>query len=404
MSVDYLQRALPQLPAHSCPLPTRNRTGTTVRPTAMTTLRQISALTIPPARISSAQFWFGPKLYWLAQIAVWGLVVGSADIVVGIISNGCFRWTAVLSSFCFSLEMIVGTHLSRWVILSRRRTSRSVGQLMLAAIGCIPLCALATSAVGLVLGFLFRNVDDLPLSERLGYALPLLYFGATYSVFWLAAYTSWTFLDAYHSAEEARLRSESLAKDAELIAIKAQINPHFLFNSLNTLRALVPREHDVPREAITKLADLLRAALTVQANSTIPLRKEFETVDAYLALEQLRFEERLQVHREIAPDSLDQPIPPFALQTLVENAVKFGIGSRAEGGEIRISIVPQPSHLQLRVSNPGRIATDSSSTGLGLRNTRRRLTHLYGDKARLDLTQSEPDRVTAELQLPIAPA
>lgn len=370
----------------------------------MLSFGHFASLTIPPSHHSAVRRWLGTGPYWLGQLLLWVPLSLGSDFVLTLARGHSLDWHSVVSSLAFALEMIVGTHLSRGILLSLRRRPRSARFLILAGCACLPLCAVVAAGLGLLLSRLLYGAEAFVLENLFHNTFSLAYVATEYSAFWIAGYVALTFLHGLHLAETARLRSEAAAKEAELGAIKAQINPHFLFNSLNTLRALLPREQAVPREAITMLADLLRAALTVQASPSIPLHQELATVDAYLALEQLRFEERLRVRRSIAPDCLAHPVPPFALQTLVENAVKFGIGSRSAGGEIGITIAAHPGHLLLQVTNPGRIAASSDSTGLGLRNTRRRLEHLFGDRARLTLVQSEPDLVTAELRLPSSAA
>jgi LytS/YehU family sensor histidine kinase len=221
---------------------------------------------------------------------------------------------------------------------------------------------------------------------------------------WTASYFAVINYRNFRVGREEQLRLTNALKEAELRALRTQINPHFLFNSLNLLRALIPRELTQPREAVTLLADVLRASLTVGEQETIPLARELATVDNYLAIEQLRYGSRLRVARRIDPAASDRPIPPFLVQGLVENAVKFGIAPREEGGEIGLTAEVRPGGLFLAVTNPGRIANGSDSTGLGLRNARRRLEFLFGSSAVLSLAQREADLVAAEVFIPLPPA
>ncbi len=365
----------------------------------MRKLTHLSSLVIPASPHTWRQRLFGTGPYWAYQLSLWVLVVTGSDLGLILLYGDAVSVFTILSALVFALDLIVGTHLSRMLILGARRRPRSAGFLALIALSSIPVCAAAAAVISTVIGYLFFNAESAPFSAFVSFRVA--YMASIYGACWLATYCGWSFLQAFHDAETARLRADTAAKEAELLAIKAQLNPHFLFNSLNTLRALIPRDQHAPREAITMLADLLRAALTVQTRATIPLQQELETVDAYLALEQMRFEERLRIRRAINPACLACPVPPFALQTLVENAVKFGIAPRPEGGEIALVAEPVAGALRFCITNPGRIAaTASASTGFGLRSVRQRIRHLFGPHARLDLLQTSDDLVTAELLLP----
>lgn len=235
----------------------------------------------------------------------------------------------------------------------------------------------------------------------------------------------WMFYAASYLGEQNRRleteRAQLLAatREAQLMALRGQINPHFLFNSLNTLRALIQSEPLAARAAVTHLADMMRYSLTMSGHSVIPLATELDFVNDYLALERLRYEERLRVRKNIQPEALLENIPPMLVQTLVENAVKHGIRQRAGGiivtCDIRIEPAPKdaargaPSQLRLRVTNQGRIEPSNSriaardDTRTGLRNTRERLALLYGGRASLTLEQQD-GLVVAEAVIPIEPA
>jgi LytS/YehU family sensor histidine kinase len=145
---------------------------------------------------------------------------------------------------------------------------------------------------------------------------------------------------------------------------------------------------------------LLRTSLTTDQKETVPFAQELEVVENYLALQQLRFDSRLRVSQQVSPDALNWLVPPFPIQELVENAVRFGIAPREAGGEIslRVSICDHVFHAQ--ITNPGRISTASDSTGLGLSNGRERLASLFGPTATLALSQQAEDLVAAEVSIP----
>lgn len=190
-------------------------------------------------------------------------------------------------------------------------------------------------------------------------------------------------------------------KDAQLQALRAQINPHFLFNTLNTVRALISDDPARAREAVTVLSGILRAGLDADQQPTVPLDDELAIAGQYLQLQRLRFESRLQFSIAAPPEAALCRIPPFLLQELVENAIKHGIAQSEEGGQVRIEITADQSRLRARVSNSGTLRSLSRTEGKGLENIRRRLDLLFGAEASFEIVQHDPATVVAEVSLPL---
>lgn len=224
---------------------------------------------------------------------------------------------------------------------------------------------------------------------------------------WFCIYFFYHLFDRFNRSELERAQLAASAKEAELRSLKSQVNPHFIFNSLNSLRALIDEDPARARQSVTQLANLLRYSLQSGQLETVPFEDELRVVNDYLALEQVRHEERLRVRLDVAPDTLHLPIPPMLLQTLVENAVKYGISTQREGGEIAIVARQEGGALRLQVTNPGslpeavRQAKASASTGVGLKNASDRLRLLFGEKATLNLRSATPDSVVAEAVIPL---
>jgi LytS/YehU family sensor histidine kinase len=194
---------------------------------------------------------------------------------------------------------------------------------------------------------------------------------------------------------------ESALHDAELRALEAQINPRFLFNCLNSIRGLVSENPAIAQEMITRFATLLRYNLNRDVGHTVPLAAEAEVVADYLALEQIRFDDRLRVEFEIDPKAQAAQVPPMLLQTLVENALKHGIGQLPEGGEIRIHAAAEPGAVVLKIENSGQLREDTSAgPQIGLNNVRERLRLLYGGRATLQLSNGDRDHVSAIVRIP----
>jgi LytS/YehU family sensor histidine kinase len=217
---------------------------------------------------------------------------------------------------------------------------------------------------------------------------------------WSALYFGYHFYQNWQRGQLDYLRLQTAAKEAELRALRAQVNPHFLFNSLNTLRWLIDENPTRAREAVTHLAQMFRSSLQSSHLSLISLQQELEAVEACLALEKNRHEDRLVARNEIAPDTLQAQLPPFILQTLIENALKHGIAHRPDGGEVVYGSRREGDTLKVWVKNSGRLSPEDSSSGTGLHNSRERLRLLFGEKARLQLSAPSPETVLAELELP----
>jgi LytS/YehU family sensor histidine kinase len=202
----------------------------------------------------------------------------------------------------------------------------------------------------------------------------------------------------------AELRQSELAhalKVAELRVLKSQLNPHFLFNSLNSVRALIADDPSGAQKAVTQLARTLRYTLTAGQEEVVSLERELEIVADYLELESLRLGERLHIDRTIALDARVAHIPVMLLQTIVENAIKHGIAELPEGGVLRISAELREGALIIEVENPRPPAPSRSpSSGVGLRNAAERLRLLFGTAGALDLDLSRPDRALARLRIP----
>ncbi|MYM96299.1 sensor histidine kinase [Duganella vulcania] len=228
-------------------------------------------------------------------------------------------------------------------------------------------------------------------------------------MFWWGVYLVWnTFYMAVQSLrranrlEQEALRLEISAKDAELRALQAQVNPHFFFNSMNSVRALIYENRDSAALMIDQLASVMRYALQSGQHDTVPLAAEIEAVQAYLAIEKIRFEERMRVRVEIDLGLEQVRIPPMALQTLVENAVKYGVEASPTGSEIRIRAQRMDDgKIHIEIANLGAILPFANSTKVGLVNTRKRLALALGSNASLDLTENS-GWVRATMTLPEA--
>ncbi len=226
-------------------------------------------------------------------------------------------------------------------------------------------------------------------------------------VIWSAAYNFYHVALNYRRRTVEKLAIENRAKDLELINLRSQLNPHFLFNALNSIHALAMMKKDTASDAVLLLSDLMRYTLNYEKRDVVPLSEEMEVVEKYLQLEKIRFGSKLTTELNIAEATFDVKIPPIIVQTLVENAIKHGLQGAINGVFIKINSHLDNDFLTINIINSGQLKKEVPSVfdpkkgGIGVENTRRRLEMIYGEKACFDLKNLNEHEVIAILQLPI---
>lgn len=216
------------------------------------------------------------------------------------------------------------------------------------------------------------------------YFTALLIFGLWSALYYITqAYSAVAVERAQVEAEKLRrIEAESLSREAQMQMLRYQLNPHFLFNTLNSVSALVKTNRTVEaRDMIGKLSSFLRFTLESSPNTLITLEQEFELLDLYLGLENVRYGDRLTVERDIDVKTLTTSVPSFILQPLVENSLRYSIAQKRAGGTIRLSSEYESENLVLSVSDSGPGLNDNLNEGVGLSNIRKRLEAHYGDRA-----------------------
>ncbi len=195
-------------------------------------------------------------------------------------------------------------------------------------------------------------------------------------------------------------QSETDLKTAELANLKNQLNPHFLFNAINSIKALTISDPHLARNALTELSQLLRTSLTMGNEQLVTLETEISFVKDYLSLEKIRYEKRLNYAFEIDKNALNIKLPPMSLQLLVENAIKHGIGKNKGGGVILIKAVCKENHFQLSVTNSGKLKLNpsSSDTGVGIKNLQKRLYFNFQENASFSVKE-EYHQVVASISI-----
>ena len=217
---------------------------------------------------------------------------------------------------------------------------------------------------------------------------------------WLLIYLVWHYIVKNRNDQLDTLKLETTVKELELKTIKSHINPHFIFNSLNSIRALVDENPPRARQAITELSNILRSSMHAEKSETVTLEKELDIVKDYLALEHMRFEERLKIEMQIDEDTLQQPVPPMMLQTLVENAIKHGISKQVSGGIVRVISRFKGDHLELLVQNTGQLSPIINGDGFGIKSTEDRLNLMYQGKAYFEIRNTGNNMVESKVIMP----
>lgn len=226
-------------------------------------------------------------------------------------------------------------------------------------------------------------------------------FHSSYPTYWVIvlAFYAWDyFRESREHAVRASEVSERLAR-AELDALRAQLDPHFLFNTLNSISSLMYTDVQAADRMMTRLGELLRAAMDRKGQQEVSLRDELAILTGYVEIEKIRFDERLAFELDVAPEALEARVPPLLLQPLIENAIRHGISRRPEGGKLEVRARVVGDEVRIAVTDDG-IGATSDAERVGLGNTRARLHALYGDRASLKLERGAVRGTVAEIVLP----
>src|SRR4051812_5521864 len=338
------------------------------------------------------------RIYWLCQIAGW-VTGGAASLVIQMLDPSARRVGVLLAYAGSTLLAIAWSHGYHAAIRRWRWTAlgfaRLAPRLVVAILG---LGVVMTASATLVWGLALDHVGPV-----LAWAPQALFGWIMAVLLWNLLYFSIHFFERVQRLEVERLQLAIVAKDAQLHGLMAQLQPHFLFNCLNSVRGLIVEDPAKAQATVTQLASLMRYSLQATTDSTVSLAAELDMVRTYLALEAVRFDERLRAEIDVADGITELPVPAMLVQSLVENGVKHGIERSPGGGTIRVAAWRDGPALRIRVVNPGRLGTTSTSTQIGLANARERLRLLYGPGAPLAIGDSD-GTVTAEVAIPLAPA
>jgi len=315
---------------------------------------------------------------------------------------------SIVGELIFSYLWLVFTPLAIWLSRSFRiEVGQRFKSLSIHFVACVVFLlvhVLIFTIISTPFGW-YANLT--PFSNR--YFLLILNFTPSNVMFYWGIVVIEHALDYYRKLQERELRASQLEAQlaqSQLQVLKMQLHPHFLFNTLNAISALIRESPDEADEMVSRLGDLLRMTLETAGLQEVPFKKELEFLKHYLDIEQTRFQDRLKVEMAIEPDTLDGLVPSMILQPLVENSVRHGVAPRPEGGCIKIKAWRDDSLLRLEVEDdgPGLSGEKPLKERVGLTNTRARVSNLYGDEHGLKLHHAAGGGLVASLSIPFRTA
>jgi sensor histidine kinase YesM len=335
-----------------------------------------------------------------AYLALWcaiGVLVGA------VLTRQGLSWPEALVQVLPPLLVYAFVCLSAWYVCRAMPLTTS------GLAGVLTASAIAASVAGtlwLVLSEVWLSALEsmpavAPITVRFRAQTPFL-FAVSVMLFLLVLSVHYVALafEAFRTAERQQLELQVLTRDAELRALRAQVDPHFLYNSLNSISALTGSDPAAARRMCLLLAEFLRTTLRVSAQERITLAEELTLAERFLSIEQVRFGPRLQVERSIDESALECQVPPLVLQPLLENAVGHGIAGMIDGGTIRLDVLRRGDRLAIAVENPrDPDAIPRRRGGVGLENVRKRLAIVFGGAARMDAVAS-PTGFKVSIDLP----
>lgn len=338
------------------------------------------------------------RTYWLCQATGWSLYTMSTILLSA--AFGVYSWSHFASQFLSCGIGLILTHLFRLYVKRQGWLRLSLPSLVPRIVAVCIFGAIVWMLLMMpLLMFVFQTFTFSQIKPAIVF-VTVFNWSATLFI-WSLIYFGLHSVENYKKTEVEKWKLEAAVKEAELRALKSQMNPHFIFNCLNNLRGLIVEDPERAQTVVTQLASILRYSLQSADTETVTLEEELKTVSDYLALEAVRLEERLKVKMDIDPASLKILVPAMLVQTLVENGIKYGVATLPKGGEITLTSQVDSTRLKLNVTNSGQFNETSNSNGVGLKNSRERLKLLFGEAASVTVENTSSDSVTAKIEIPI---
>lgn len=336
-------------------------------------------------------------MYWVFQSVGW--FVWALNEALLYTNQYGWKWAWVFSSIINILFAVFLTH--QYKLISHRYHWQELRFSRLIQYNLLALFIMAALLVGLniPMDYLFLGENyEVNISPFI--VLQIFFNFMKPLAIWQLIYFFFQYSKKSLMMERQNNQLERTILETEGKVLRAQMNPHFVFNALNSIRALITEDPQKAKKGINQLSKLLRSSLLTDRKKTIPLSEELDTIADYLALEKIRYEDRLEWEIRGEGHVKKAQIPPMILQTLVENSIKHGISHSVKGGKIEILMEKTGEQLCIRVINPGHLKTKGDEIGVGMENSRHRIRLLYGETAQLILRPLDKNHVEAVLILP----
>lgn len=335
------------------------------------------------------------RLYWVFQIVGWSTYT-ILNILGVKFQSANFTVIMAVPIVIESLYLFLITHIYRGLSKKRSWLQLPIVNLIPRVLLAILAMAISVYLIRIFISFLvdLYNPEMWSLTNFMGNVIA--------NIFVLILWSSVYFAFHYFEKNTQSLKYEVAMNEMKLNQLKAQLNPHFIFNALNSIRALVDEEPKKSKRAINHLSNILRTSLVLDKKRLTSLKEEIATTRDYLALESIRFEERLKTEINIDPRTEGMMVPPMMIQTLVENGIKHGISKLKEGGMVTINTRMNKADMILEIRNTGQYQKHRiNGTGHGLRNTRQRLDLIFGEAANLRIYNETDNIVLTSVKIPI---
>ena len=334
------------------------------------------------------------QLYWSLQLGGWFFYAVFMVFGASLVSPN-FTAELAIPIVIEAIFLLIITQLFRFYSKKWQWLKLPVNKLLPKVSLAIVLMALAVYFVRILVSYglgLFTpellSIDNI-IGNGIGNIIVLL--------IWSSIYFAYHYFERYNQS----LKYEVAMNEMKLNQLKSQLNPHFIFNALNSIRALVDEEPSKSKRAINHLSNILRSSLVLDKKKLTTFRDEVNTVKDYLALESIRFEERLNTRFEIDEKANSVLVPPLMLQTLVENGIKHGISRLKKGGKIGVKANVIDGILQIEIRNTGQFNNQKKKEiGYGLKNTRERLALIYDEQAEFEINNENSDTVLTKIRIP----
>jgi len=342
-------------------------------------------------------------LFWICQWSGWSIAI-LVNFIIQVLQKDTRIIDEIYSNGAFLLSGVVIT----WFLRKTYQRFKLLDLSPLKLIMPVMLFSILTTVCILFVSFSVIDLYNKIAGIEVDVFTQKMWLGNVIGIFpiilgWSLLYITINYLFRWRQSEIDKLNLESALKDAQLNTLIGQVNPHFMFNSLNNIRGLMLEDVNKSREMLTLLSKVLRYSLASHKKQLIPIKQELAMVRDFIKLSTIQFEERLQYQEYISVENTDIRLPPMIIQMLVENAIKHGISEVKGGGLLTLFVSQEGDKLHIKVTNPGNITGSlaNKSTGIGLENIKQRLQLLFDDMALLTI-EEKGGLVIVNMTLPVS--